>query len=302
MDFRNMFPQDIILVTDLLISDTLYAYSGTSIHKSSDGGTTWQLMADDEIPNIPPSVLNRFLQDEPVSYIRQLLDPRRETAMLTIDPVNPAHWYAVSNNGSFLLESIDAGNSWNQISVLLSPAYEGSGFLAVDPSNPAALFVASWGGVYRSIDGGLNWVEAIADPGPSGHDFHTLLFDPAFPDMLYAVDSIHTLYKSMDGGDSWIWIYGENIPYITGWLALDPLDSNILYGLDASGIAQLSTDGGQTWTASDLGLPSTVLAFAIDPLNSSVRYAILETGEISGLFKSVDGGNAWDEVPATLLP
>lgn len=299
LDFRGLV-WDIILSVDPQTPDTLYTYFKGTVYQSLDGGHTWKVMPDDEIPTIPPIILNRFLQKEEFPYIRRILDPQQETGMLALDPVTPTHWYGVSANGSYLLESTDAGQSWAQISVLLSPAYEGMGFLAIDPLNPASLFLTTWGGIYKSSDGGLNWQTVLAEPGPSGYAFHTMLFDPSSPGTLYAIDDM-SLFKSTNGGNNWQWIYGENIPFITEWLVIDPLDSKRLYGMDSYRALQTSADGGQTWAATDLGLPPVfVHAFAIDPINPSNRYAILDSGETSGLFKSTDGGQTWAEIPTQL--
>jgi photosystem II stability/assembly factor-like uncharacterized protein len=52
-----------------------------------------------------------------------------------------------------------------------------------------------------------------------------------------------------------------------------------------------------------LGLPAnTIHSYLIDPLDPAIRYAVSEAGQVSGLYKSTDGGETWSEITATLAP
>ena len=83
------------------------------------------------------------------------------------------------------------------------------------------------------------------------------------------------LYKSTDGGDSWVFLKSG----VFG-VALDQQDSNTLYTV--AGSISRSTDGGASWQEINAGLPSTFWAkiLAIDPQNRKRIY----TGTYGGVF------------------
>src|SRR5688572_23212259 len=81
---------------------------------------------------------------------------------LAIAPQNPATLYAVvsgdaSNSYSYsgdVFKSTDAGRSWRAVAVGLPSAHT----LAIDPRNPAIVYVGTFGGLFKSTDGGGSWI------------------------------------------------------------------------------------------------------------------------------------------------
>ena len=124
------------------------------------------------------------------------------------------------------------------------------------------------------------------------------------------------MYKSSDGGKTWRHLGlrdGQQIPAIL----VDPRDPNRVfvavlghpYGPNAERGVFRSTDGGQTWQKvlyKDEHTGAIDLAF--DPRNPQTVYAVLWqarqgpwengvfSGPNSGLFKSTDGGNTWNQL------
>lgn len=290
-DFRQM--NDIILTMDMASPDTLYArtrFGGTTSYQSTDAGNTWKIVTP----------------DPEYAQIQQSLQGGKYWR----DPQTPTILYGVSEVMLFM-KSVDGGQSWAPLTVPfnLMDLLVGLGILEIHPLNSNILFVTTMSAMYKSSDGGETWLEVngLPEPGPSGLNFQQFIFDPSLSNTVYAMDiGGWGAFKSTDGGDNWRCLcesQGQASFYIK-WLAIDPLDSNILYAQNnIDGQLYTSPDGGQTWQPTTLGLSSSdVYAFIISRLNPSTRYAILGTGEISGLFKSTDNGQTWIEIQTVLLP
>ncbi|HNB54166.1 MAG TPA: hypothetical protein PK530_19610, partial [Anaerolineales bacterium] len=283
---------------------TLYFSTKEATYKSTDEGVTWILMLPDLVAQLPAvvSYRNPPSQNEPDIFL------------WAVDPLSPTTMYGYTYRNSpaqiTLMKSIDADQTWNEINQPDHYLIAGDGFfLTIDPQNSTTLYLAAWSTLYKSINGGDTWQEinrGLPAPGP-GFDISALVFDPKTSSTLYLVDRAHGLFKSTDSGENWNPIINsteDNSSFIAKWLAIDPLDSNILYAQNnIDGQLYTSPDGGQTWQPTTLGLASSdVYSFIISPLTPSTRYAILGTGEISGLFKSTDNGQTWTEIQTILLP
>lgn len=122
--------------------------------------------------------------------------------------------------------------------------------------------------------------------GPQGGDIQAISMDPHNPGTLYAATDIAP-FQSSDAGGSWV---KSNVPNQS--LVFDPQDANTIYTFSQAAEVSKSTDGGKSWNAANTGLPATgyyppeVLAFVIDPVNSSSLYA----GTWQGIFKSLRWG------------
>ena len=127
-----------------------------------------------------------------------------------------------------------------------------------DPSNPNTIYVgAAYGGIWKSTDGGLNWV--------SKSDFEVslssgaLAIDPNNTNIIYYGTGEATysgasyygrgLLKSTNGGESWTNITA-GLPFSSYFsrLVIKPGNSNTLFAaLGTSGL-HVSTDAGITWS------------------------------------------------------
>ena len=128
--------------------------------------------------------------------------------------------------------------------------------------------------------------------GPFGGSIDALTVDPMNPRVLYTVLGTEGIFKSTDGGATWVNIRPG---YSIGAVAVDPARPATLYVTD-SGVRK-SNDGGRHWTV--LGLPATGQAssVAVDPVRSSRVYA--GTGD-QGVLYSLDGGASWNPARAPL--
>jgi len=216
---------------------------------------------------------------------------------IAFDPVNPSVMYTnvVTTNATpvaaGLYWSTDAGATWTPRSVNL-PGVAGER-LVVDPANGSRLFLAAYqgfgpagsGGLYRSVDGGVNWTQSF-----NGIDVNDVAIDPSDSKRVYAATATG-LMISTDGGDS----FAPNTPFsiITSLEAvsviIDPAIPTTIYAADWDNSAGLgpphqdvsshilrSVDRGQTWEVlrSDTDSPKWFVGdLVLDPTVPSLLYA-----------------------------
>jgi uncharacterized protein (TIGR03437 family) len=188
--------------------------------------------------------------------------------------------------------------------------------IAVDPNGNAYLVGYSLGGgfpsvsplplqpsvksLYVSNDGGSTW-RAINN-GLSATNVNSLAVDPARPTTLYAATS-GGVYKSADAGANWTHI----LPAATvgDTVVIDPRRPSTVYVTYGSGMyLARSTDAGATWATISDNFPPPSLAtpfenigaFAIDPGDSNVLWAIVSPNRFPTVIRSTDSGDHWQIV------
>jgi len=237
--------------------NTVYAIGSFSLFKTTDGGASW-----------------RAVGSAPPGY-------DWATAILLVDPQNPSTLYAGTFYG--VLKSTDAGVTWANSGLPGEPRILGLAFDSQGPNTIYALAVTGRtmlpsgkccslvGSLFKSIDGGANWVGIGA--GLTGPDFDPqddcscgythlgLAIDPANPDTLYVGTYGAGIFKSADNGASWNAANAglKAVPgsAFSGWLAVDPQNPRTLYLASRNRVYQ-STDAGTTWNATAWGGPMLV--------------------------------------------
>lgn len=233
--------------------------------------------------------------------------------------------YYMGATGGGIWRTIDAGNSWENIS---DGFFGGSiGAVAVSEWDNNVIYVgggektvrgnvSSGSGMWKSVDAGANW-ESIGLP--NSRHISRIRIHPKNADLVYVAvmgdlfksSEERGVYRSEDGGKSWERILFTNADAGAVDLVMDPNNPRILYAstwrirrtpfsLDSGGEGSAlwkSTDGGDTWkniTEND-GLPKGVwgiIGITVSPLNSNRIWAIIEN-ENGGVFRSDDGGKKW---------
>jgi photosystem II stability/assembly factor-like uncharacterized protein len=128
---------------------------------------------------------------------------------------------------------------------------------------------------------------------------NTILVDPTNASILYVAFSGGGVWKSTDGGTTWVPKTETLGSLSVGSLAMDPNNSSVLYlGLgdpfDGTGIGLVkSTDGGNTWFSPVyLGASTSITDIRVAPGNSNIVLATTN----KGLFRSVDAGATWSAI------
>lgn len=305
---------------------------GAAIHTGTDL-TNWRQI--DDGPAFPPAA-GAHAADPPAAA-----DPSEEwverarvrklNQIWTLHCGPTRHYAGVDVAGLF--SSDDDGETWQPVSALndhptRSSWFPGAGGLCahavlVDPNRPQSVWCAmSAVGVWRSDDGGANWVpknEGVrcimpdkANPG-IGYCVHGLAQDPSAPNRIYRQD--HTgMYRTRDGGDSWERIENGLASWFGFPIVLDPHTRALFafpmesdeYRLPVDGKFRVyrSSDEGDSWQALDRGLPSSptyagVLrgAMTVDGLDPAGVYVGSTSGDV---FVSADRGDSWQPLPCRL--
>jgi photosystem II stability/assembly factor-like uncharacterized protein len=194
-------------------------------------------------------------------------------------PGQPSTFYFGSVGGG-VWKSENSGRTWTPI--FDSQPVPSIGAIAVAPSNPNVLYVGtgesdmrsqiSFGnGMYKSTDAGKTWTHIGLD---STRQIGRILVDSRNPDIVFVAALGHAyganpergVYRSSDGGANWqkVLYKGDNIGAID--LAFDPQNSRTIY-------AALWNTRRPPWSV------------------YSPSY-----GPGSGIFKSTDGGDSWQQL------
>jgi photosystem II stability/assembly factor-like uncharacterized protein len=250
------------IVVDPLTPTTIYAaIFNQGLIKTTNGGETWQ--------NINTGLIDFKFR------------------ALVMDPTNPAILYTGTANGVF--KTTDGGGNWQQMVTNLPNEEIYS--LAIDPQNPSTLYagLGTGAGVYKSTNAGTSWtaknngLNILA--GDMSVEAPTWIFDivinPQNPDILYVAG--YGVFKSMDGGESWIAI-SEGLqsaisppPSYIDKLSIDPRHPEILYATMGRHLVFRTTNGAQSWQEYNQGLfinhyEGAISPVLIDPENPSTLY------------------------------
>ena len=247
-------------------------------------------------------------------------------------PGSPDTFY-FSGAGSGVWKTTDAGRTWVSVGDSLPPAI---GAIAVAPSAPDTIYVGtgqatprydagSGHGVFKSTDGGKTWRSlGLA----ATHNIGRIWVDPRNSNVvvvaalghLFGPNPQRGIYRSTDGGKTWVHVLAINDATGAVDLAADPANPNLLYAaawqvrdypwLDyfeplsgaGSGIYR-STNGGATWTRlGGHGWPQGPLGrigLAVTHTPQGTRiYATVASKTEGGVWRSDDGGNHWRRVNA----
>ena len=241
-------------------------------------------------------------------------------------PQQPNTFYIGVNNGG-VWKTTDYGRTWDPI---FDDQPTGSvGDVAVAPTNPNVLYVASGegvqrpdlsvgDGVYKSTDAGKTWINTgLRD----GQQIGNLSIDPknenkVFASVLghpYGPNTERGVYRTTDGGKNWerVLYKDENTGAIQ--VTIDPKNSDIVYADlwaarqgpwengswqgSESGLFK-SIDGGTTWKKLTKGLPTVEqglgrIGFCIAPSDTRRMYATVDAGDYGGIYRSDDAGESW---------
>ncbi|MCY7409234.1 MAG: hypothetical protein LH473_03100 [Chitinophagales bacterium] len=247
-----------------VIGDPLTYYLGATgggVWKTVDGGITWVPISDSTFHSASVGALAVAPNDANVIYVGMGEAAIRNTAIM----------------GDGIYKSIDAGKTWKHV---LSLDASATGRIIINPKNSDIAFAAVMGkmfgankerGVYRTNDGGKTWQQVLFKNDSTGAI--DIEFDPTNPNIIYtSLWQVNRkpwmltsggkgsgLYKSTDGGDTWI---------------------------------SLSQNPGMP-----KGLLGKICV-TVSASNSQRIYAMIENKEHPGLYRSDNAGKTWDTASA----
>lgn len=202
-------------------------------------------------------------------------------------------------------KSLNGGNSWNPIrppDANRPTIFEAPFVVGVD--NPNVLY-AGRDIVYKSTNAGQSWFEtnngfAIDNSSPFGNPVVALAVSPRNSNVVYAATAPLVapragVFRTSDGGNSWIDLTNNLPDRFPSDLALDPNNDQKVYltfsGFGTSHVFK-SSNAGVMWEDIGAALPDIPTeAVVVDPLFPEHIYV----GTDIGVFVSTDGGNTWHD-------
>jgi photosystem II stability/assembly factor-like uncharacterized protein len=215
---------------------------------------------------------------------------------LAIDPQTPAKmyvaaWSVENQQAGDLFRSNDGGQTWES-----TPAMHGKSIraMAIAASDSKTLVAGALDGVFRSTDGGNNWLR-ISSSNQEIHNIESIAVDPKNPDVIYA-GTWHLAWKTDDGGASWHHINKGMIEDSDVFsIIVDSTNPSVVFASACSGIYK-SQSAGDSFSKIQ-GIPFSARRTRVlkqDPSNSAIVYA----GTTEGLWKTTDAGKTWSRVTA----
>jgi photosystem II stability/assembly factor-like uncharacterized protein len=215
------------------------------------------------------------------------------------------HNYYYTGNG--VMKSTNGGLTFTQTSL-------NSNRLIVDMvmhhSDTNTIVAITNSGIYKTIDGGLNWSLKTA-----AISFDEIKQKTPTSSTLYAVNNDKSFYRSTDFGDTWTEItagivFPSGVTAGNGCrIAITPADTNVVYlaMVAFGGLIYKSIDGGTNFTAqkvtnapyltyyTNVSTSSTQgdynFGIGVDRVNANILYLVAHAN-----WKSTDGGLTWTQL------
>ena len=246
-----------------VIGDPVTYYMGTTgggVWKTTDAGTSWNNISDGYFKTGSVGAVAVSESDPNVVYVGMGEHAPRGVT---------------TSYGDGIYKSTDAGKTWIKMGLDLTRHIAN---IRIHPQNADIVYVAAQGalhgatperGVYKSVDGGVNWKKVLYVDENSG--CADLSLDMTNPRILYAA----------------MWDY-RRLPW------------QVRSGGKGSGLYK-STDGGETWSKIQKGLPDELGKMSVSVCRSNPEkvYALVEGDtqkEKGGLFVSYNAGKSWDRI------
>lgn len=237
--------------------------AGVGVHRSVDGGATWQ-------------VSNSGLRAAAVNAVS--LDPRDPDRLLA------------GRDMQSLQRSVDAGLHWSNVG---GSAPHDVRALARSPVDPDHLLATARGGLYRSRDAGETWqaVPTAVDPAPNAPGWREIVWCANTDTHLLATVD-RNLYRSLDGGLSWGFVRAD--AYALEGASRAPLNVYVTGSVGNERVARTNDCGASFVTIATDNISS--LTVAVSPYDSRIvampRYAPWTTVD-PRVALSNDGGSSW---------
>ena len=284
---------------------TYYAgYTGGGVWKTDDAGLNWYNISDG------------YFQ---VGSIGAIDVSNSDPNVVVVGTGEHAVRGVMTSYGDGIYKSTDAGKSWRHLGLENTRHISN---VIIHPTDPNLIYVAAQGavhgptaerGVYKSIDGGINWEKKLFIDEQTG--ISSLIMDPTNPRNLYAATWQHQrypwkvesggagcgIYKSVDEGENWVKIM-EGLPDTIGkiGLSVSAANPNRVFAIveakkSESGLYR-SDDAGKSWSLYSNNQLITARSWYYmevfaDPNNADIVYVLN-----APLMRSIDGGKTFESL------
>jgi photosystem II stability/assembly factor-like uncharacterized protein len=222
----------------------------------------------------------------------------------------------------------EAKSPWEGLKYRLVGPYRGGRVVAVSGvvgQDNVYYFGAVAGGVWKTVDGGLNWTPLFDKQKGASPAIGAIAVAESDPNVIYVgtgeacirgnIVGGNGVYKSIDAGKTWRFV-GLGDTHAIGRLIVNPKNPDIAFiaalghpfgDNEERGVFR-TRDGGKTWEKVLYKDTKTgAIDITFDPTNSNILFAALwqakrtpwsmdSGGPGSGLYRSADGGTTWKEI------
>jgi len=304
--------------------DTIYFINDGGIFKTTDGGLsiencnsgyqTVQFYNGVSNSNSNPDLFFGGLQDNNSIIYEGNLNWRRAWG-------GDGSWTALNqldNNIAYLsaqfaqaVVSFDLFTGDNTSDYFLRPdqsifPIQEANFIAPFVLSPADNLTIYMGGekIYKTTDNGQSWTETNDGFRLDGNAMSVMAASEQNVNVVYVASSPKSIrsnvYKTTNGGDTWLQITQDLPDRFPTDLAVDPNNDAIAYitfGGFGSPHVFKTIDGGDSWQDISSGLPDIpTWSVTVDPENRFHLYV----GNELGVYKSLDGGQNWININGNL--
>jgi hypothetical protein len=236
------------------------ATNSGSVYRSTNGGTSWSLVAT----GVQPASYNEW------------------TNMIAVDP---------NNHNRILAGGVGLSRSTNGSTfAAVGGTHADHHAVVYSPGNSSVVYVATDGGVYRSTDGGASWT--LRSYQLVATQLYTIGVSQSAAFRVGGATQDQGIVQTTGSAD-WVDTGAGNEG---GIFVVDPNNEQNVYTTPWSHNLRRSTNGGSSWTTIVTGLGGlTVNDLAVRPGNSNQLLCVAG----SQVFRSTNQGSAWSSV-ATL--
>jgi len=188
-------------------------------------------------------------------------------------------FFISENNGwaagkDLVLITTDGGNNWTQNQLV------GINNSIHFINNSLGWVCNSDGKIFKTTDGGFNWVLKHSKPGKE-------ITSVTFYDENFGIASGYnrTILVTRDAGENWVSTIDESYDHL---LKSYIYSANLMFVIGGNGLVYRSTNNGENWDSLNVGMPNAL--YGISFISSTTGFAF---GCCGAYFKTTDGGNTW---------
>ncbi len=235
---------------------------------------------------------------------------------IAVHPTNSNTIYIGGAQGG-VWKTTDGGSNWSPLTD--NECSLAMGAIAIDPIDPEIIYAGTgeqhfsgdsyYGcGILRSTNGGASWTNlgaSIFQTPTGGARISRILIDattagsPSTTTIFVASD--FGLYRSTNGGAT----LTQTLTGTVTDLVMHPTATDTLYAARRGANVSKSSDGGISWTDVGNGWATGSIGrvhITISPSSPSILYSSVHnssTGQLLGIWKTIDGGTTWAQLAAT---
>lgn len=307
--------------TDTSVTNgTKYFYVITAVTSAGESANSTEVSATPAAPNPPPASVGAWINVTPsgVDLTSNLSCNNYGTQSVQVDPAHPGTLYTQFHCQG-IWKSTDYGVTWTgpvNTGANAAAVKDCAGGIAVVPSTSASvatIFEAcirgSGLGVWKSVDGGVNWTHINISP-TSRQDYWPPVFDPYDTQhLLMSAHEFDSLVQSVDGGQTWTAVPLNNgmlqnggtgyLFFIDTGTAASTRSTWLWIGQSNGGRIGTwrTTNSGSSWTMVDKNEHIGGTTQIYQPDTNGVLY-MTGGGSVfgSGVLRSQDFGQTWAQV------